>query len=225
MMRTAARRTGYALLERSLRRTFRRVVWCGPFTPPPAHLPVVIYANHHVFQDSYALACLVERVLGRRTLVWMEELERFPFFGLLGARSFPAGDAAVRVRTIRATRSAMMRDPAHMLFYYPEGRLHPAAEGILPFPADRLARLDRVLPTPKLWWPVALSVTGWHDTHPTLCLTGGMPHAKSTGREAETLRELLVALSSGALPQRVLYDGRRGPHERWDFSRAAAILS
>lgn len=224
MMRAAVRRAGYALLERSLRQTFRRIVWCGPWTPPPAGRPVVLYANHHVFHDSYALACLVERILGRRTLVWMEELDRFPFFGALGALPLPSRDAAIRARTIRATSRAFRHDPSSALIYYPEGRLHPADDGLLEFPANRLARLDRVLPA-KLWWPVAVQVTGWHDAAPTLRLAGGTPHAESTGTEAAKLRDLLQGLSAGTAPQRVLYEGRRGPHERWDFSRTAAILS
>jgi len=220
-MRAMARRAGYALLERSLRGSFRRIVWCGALEPPPPGVPLVIYANHQVFHDSYALACLVERALGRRTVVWMEAFEKFPFFGLLGARPFPATDPAARVRTIRATRALMARDPAHALIYYPEGRLHPAEEDLLPFEAGRFARLDRVLPSPKWWWPVALRVTGWHEARPTLRITAGEPHARATGREADTLRGLLARLEAPSAESHILLDGRRGPDERWDFSRAA----
>jgi len=222
-MRTLLRRSGYALVARSLRRTFRRVAWVGPFTPPPPNVPMVLYANHHLFHDSYVLGVLAESMLRRRVLVWMEGLERFPFFGLLGALPMPAHSPATRARTVRETARRMDRDPATCLIYYPEGALHPAEEGIRAFPADRFARLDRVLPATKLWWPVALRVSGHHDASPTVYLTAGEPHPRATGHEADVLRGLLARLATPPAGASALLEGRRGPHERWDFRRAAAL--
>jgi hypothetical protein len=224
MLYAVARRAGYALVERSIRHTFRQVVWVGEFTPPPADRPVVLYANHHVFQDSFVLGWLLERVLGRRTFVWMAEYHRFPFFGLLGAVPMAADDPRARSREVRRTAQRMATDPRVALIYYPEAVLHPAEEGIAPFPPERCTRLDRVLP-PRWWWPVALRVTGHEAAVPTLLLTGGAPHEAATGQEASTLAGLLAVLAvPGDRPRRILLEGRRGPDQRWDFSRVGGIF-
>lgn len=91
-MRSGTRRLAYTLLRRHLRRAFRRIVWVGPWHPPRSDHPVVIYANHHAFYDAQILGYVAERVLGRHAVVWMEELDRFPFLGVLGARPFPVND-------------------------------------------------------------------------------------------------------------------------------------
>ena len=54
-MKQRLRRWGYALLQRNLARTFRRIEWLGRLEAPAPDRPVVLYANHHVFQDSYVL--------------------------------------------------------------------------------------------------------------------------------------------------------------------------
>lgn len=212
------RRTAYALLARSLRRRFRRIVWEGPWSPPPGDRPCVLYANHHAFHDAQILGLLTERVLARHTVVWMEELDRFPFLAVLGALPFPRDDAGRRCRTIRHTIRLMRRRPDTVLIYFPESRLHPVEEGILDFPADRFARLARILGSVS-WWPVVLRVSGWHEAMPTAALGGGTPHERPTGQERETLTALSDALA-GAAPRerRVLFEGRPGPDERWDLT-------
>lgn len=217
-MRRTARRIAYGILGRSLRRAFRQVRWFGPWAPPPTDRPVVAYANHHAFYDGQLLGWLVERVLHRTTVVWMEELDRFPFFSTLGALPFPANDPQRRFSTIRRTARLMQRDPHTMLVYFPEGHLHAAEEGITRFPPDVFHRLARVLGGVS-FWPIAVHVTGWHDARPTAVLSGGEPHGAPTGHERETLQESLQALHGRPLTSgRVLLEGRRGPHERWDFS-------
>ncbi len=215
-----ARRAGYALIARSLRRSFRRIEWVGAFEPPPPGVPVVLYANHHVFHDSYVLGVIAERLLRRRVEVWMADLDRFPFFRVLGALPLPPGDAGRRSATIRGTARRMARDPSTLLIYYPEGRLHTADDGLDDVPADRWRRLDRVLPSPKLWWPVALRAAGFHEARPTLQLAGGTPHPRATGGETAELHRLLAFLGApGDAPRLVLVDGRAGPDERWGLPR------
>lgn len=217
-MNALIRRAGYALVGRSLRRTFRRIAWVGPFAPPPADVPAVLYANHHVFHDSYVLATIVERVLRRRAIIWMEAFDRFPFFGPLGAMPLPANDGGRRLSTIRRTARLMRAQPSSMLIYYPEGQLHDA-QRVAPFPDDRMARLAAVLPPRVLWWPVALRVTGFHDFRPTLTLAAGTPHAAITGHEQATLQRLMATLVfPGNAERRVLLEGQAGPHERWNFA-------
>jgi len=217
------RRAGYALIERALRRTFRRIEWIGPFEPPPGDVPLVIAANHHVFHDSYALGWIVERVLHRRAMVWMAEYDRFPFFGLLGAMPLPPDDAGRRAATVRRTVRIMRRQPASGMIYYPEAQLHPADEGVAPFPPERCARLDRVLP-PHLWWPVALRLSGHHRSKPTLQLTAAPAAPAAPPDMAGTLAVLLTRLAQSAgAPTRVLLDGRPGPEERWRFGPGAEV--
>ncbi len=217
MVPRAARRAGYALVGRALRGTFRRIAWAAPPPLPPADRPVVLYANHHVFHDAYVLGWLVERALARRTVVWMAELDRFPFFAPLGVMPFPADSARRRAATVRATRALMAREPRTTLVYYPEAELHPADEGLAPFPDERIPRLARVLPE-ALWWPVALRVTGFEAERPTVLLAAGEPHA-ADGQERRRLEALLASLAApGVAPGAVVLEGRAGADERWDFT-------
>lgn len=217
---------GYRLIARSLRRRFGRVLWSSPWPLPPADAPLVLYANHHLFYDSYLLGWFIERVLRRRAVVWMEDLDRFPFFAALGAMPFPRHSARRRAATVRRTARLMAQDPSTVLFYYPEARLHPAAEGLLDFGPDRFARLDRVLPAHKRWWPVALDVTDTHRAYPTVRMIAGDAHDTSTGHERLVLADLLARLE-GVDPRdcTVLLGGARDPDQRWDFGFAARVLA
>lgn len=219
-----ARRVGYRLLERTLRRALRRIVWVGDFSPPPADTPAVLLANHHLFHDALVLGWIIARVLGRRGIVWMEELDRFPFLAPLGPLPFPADDPARRITTIRRSIRAMRGDPRTALLYFPEGELHDADDGVAPFPPDRLMRLAQALPT-AWWWPVALRLGGAHEARPIVWVTGAEPQRDVRGTERETLETLLRRLAApAASPQTVLLEGKPGPHERWDFSALARLF-
>jgi hypothetical protein len=215
---------GYRLVERNLKRQFRRIEWVGTPDPPPRDRPLVIYSNHHLFYDSHALCLFVERVLGRPVAVWMEEYDRFPFFGALGAMPFPPTAPARRATTIRKTLRRMRHDPRLVLIYFPEGRLHAGADGVLPFDPDQFGRFDRIMPL-KLWWPIAVALTGWHEARPIMRLCSGDPHATASGCEQGTLEHLLERLRSTAGESvRLLWGGRRGINERADFSAAGRLL-
>jgi 1-acyl-sn-glycerol-3-phosphate acyltransferase len=219
-----ARRFAYHLLERSLRRAFRQIVWVGELSPLPPDRPVVLLANHHLFHDAQVLGWMITRVLRRHGIVWMEELDRFPFLAPLGPLPFPAANAARRVTTIRRTIREMHRDPSTVLLYFPEGELHDADDGVGPFPASRLTRLQRALPAAS-WWPVALRLGGSHEARPIVWLTGAEPQPRIRGTERETLKALLRQLEAPARKRlTVLLEGEPGPHERWDFSALAGLF-
>ena len=223
-MKTLLRRAGYRLVERNLKKQFRRIEWVGSLNAPPPDRPLVIYSNHHLFYDSHVLCLLAERILGRPSAVWMEEFDRFPFFGVLGAMPFPLDTPARRATTIRKTVRCMRRDPRLVLIYFPEGQLHEGADGVLPFDADQFSRFDRVMPA-KYWWPGAVALAGWHEASPTMRLCSGDPHLNTTGREHVTLERLLERLrSTVGEPVQVLWDGRPGIHERTDFSAAGSLF-
>lgn len=215
-----------ALMVRDLRRAFRRVCWVGPPPALPPGVPVVLYANHHAFFDGYLMWLLAHRLLKRAPLTWMEQWDRFPFFAAVGALPFPPDEPARRTATLRKTIAQFRARPDSVLVYFPEGRLHAPDEGLLPFPPERFARLDRLFPE-KCWWPVALHVTWWGEPTPTALLTGGAPHARAHGREHEALAEALARLRtvSPHPTPRVLLEGQTGRHENWDFSFARSFFS
>ncbi len=212
------RRAAYGVLHRTVRRMFRRVEWIGRWNPPPTGRPTVIYSNHHAFYDGLILGLFCERVLHRPPVVWVEDLDRFPFFSLLGALRFPSDDPAGRTATIRRTVRLMRRQPSTVMVYFPEGHLHAVEEGIAAFPAGLFHRLARLFDT-ATWWPIALHVTGWHHAWPTALLCGGSIHEHPTGHERETLERLLQQLHDHSqAPRKLLFEGRASPHERWDMS-------
>ena len=239
MMRSAlqngAARLSARLIDGSLRSDLRRVVWVGrpPREAIPPGAPVVLYANHHYFHDSYLLWHLAARVLDRRFRVWMEAWERAPLFGPIGAMPFPADDARARFTTVRATAREMASDPSTALVFYPEARMSPSDAGLQPFDADLLPRIARVLPAETRWCPVGVRITWWGEERPTALLTAGDAHAAPDGREAERLGRLLDQLrdvrparEAGAADRMpdgatLLLDGARGDAERWDLSRLA----
>lgn len=180
------------LMRRSLRGAFRRVCWIGPMPQPDPDRPVIVYSNHHNFYDGFLGSILADAVFFREPILWMQEWDRFPLFGAVGAYPFPADDPARRARTLRRSIRRLQR-PGQMLIYYPEGVLHNPDEGIFPFDASVFRRLDRVLP-PHTWWPVACHVTWWNDDRPTALLSAGPSHHVATGDEWDRLERAWTAL-------------------------------
>lgn len=212
-----------ALIRRDLRRGFRRIVWLGSPPALPHGHPAVLVANHQSFYDGHLLWLLVTQALGRPFVVWMEELERFPFFATQGALPFPRDDSARRAATIRRTRRSLQRRPASVLCYFPEGTLHSPDEPLRPFTPERLDRLHRVLGAPH-WWPVAIHVTWWRDSRPTAFLAAGPPRRSPRGSERAELEELRQRLRRVEGERHVLYEGRPGPEERWNLRWMRRLL-
>lgn len=205
------------LMRRSLRTAFRRVCWVGPMPVVPADRPVVAYANHHYFHDGFLAWLVLEEVLHRPGITWMAEWDRFPFFSAAGALPFPPDDAARRGATLRRTVKRLRADPGSAFIYFPEGRLHPPDEDVLPFSAAALTRLGRLLP-PCSWLPLAVHVAWWGDERPTALLSAGAGHDAIDGGEHARLSDALTALRTtrpGA--GQVVLDNRRGLDERWNF--------
>lgn len=225
LMRKAATR----MIVSDLRKAFRRVVWVGDPPVLPPDRPVVLYANHHVYADSYLLFHLITQVLERPFLVWMEAWDKAPMFGPVGALPFPANDARQRVRTIRETARRMEADPRSTLLLYPEGHMGVPEAGLAPFAAD-LPRLSRLLPESASWWPVGVRTSWWGESRPTALLRAGSLHDTPDGTEADRLRAVLRQLET-ARPDdlttghaRVLLDGTPGPDERWNLSSLAPFF-
>ena len=241
LAQTLVRRYAERTLRASLRDSFRRVVWVdasGETTspPPPAAVadpapgrPLVLYANHHVYADSFLLWHLITRVLGRPMLVWMEAWEQAPLFGPVGALPFPKDDGRERARTMRETARRMERDPRTALYIYPEGAMGVPEAGLRPFRAD-LPRLARVLPDEAAWWPVGIGTSWWGESRPTALLAGGAAHDAPDGGERDRLQATLDALRDArpgdleAGRARVLLEGKQGADERWDLSRTAPFF-
>lgn len=206
------------LMRGALRGAFRRVEWAGPPPVLPEDAPVVIYANHHSFYDGYLFHVVLAEVLGRTGTIWMHDWDHYPFFAAAGAQPFPPDDPARRAATLRRTIRRMRRTPDLALILFPEGRLHPPDDGVLPFDDALVARLGRLLPA-AAWCPVAVHVTWRGEARPTAILTAGTPHAEPDGGERARLETLLEALRCGApLRARTLLEGRTGAPERFRFT-------
>ena len=214
----------------SLRAAFRRAVWAAPALADPAPgRPLVVYANHHVYHDSFLLWHLLTRGLGRPMVVWMERWEQAPLFGPIGALPFPDGDARARAATIRETVRRMTVDPRTALYVYPEGTMHPPEDGLLPFKAD-LPRLARLLPSTAAFVPLGIRSSWWGESRPTAILGAGDAHGPPDGTEHARLAAVLARLdtlrpadvaSGDAIP---VFDGLSGPDERWDLSPVAPLF-
>jgi 1-acyl-sn-glycerol-3-phosphate acyltransferase len=206
------------MMLQSLRGAFRRVCWVGDLPDLPADRPVVVYANHHSFYDGYLLWLLATRTLLRTPTTWMAEWDRFPVFSAVGAQPFPPDAPQRRTATMRRTARLFARQARTLLIYFPEGRLHPPEDGILPFPAEALLRMNRLFPT-AFWLPVAIHVTWEGASRPTALLQGGPAHPAADGHEADRLHGCWQALrTSPPRCTRLLLDGRPSPDERWSFA-------
>lgn len=210
---------------RALRKAFRGVYWSGSASDFPAMQPVVFFANHHSFFDGHLLWLLVHRTLGRSATIWMQELDRFPFFASGGVLPFPSADARGRAATIYRTRQRFDHDPEHALIFFPEGRLHPREEGILDLDEQRLARMAHILPR-ALWCPAAIHIS-WRDSdRPDAFLATGKPAPHPRGVVADQMRALLADLTVRSLsPMPCILRGRPGLNERWDFSYLSRYVS
>mgnify|MGYP003145714575 CR=1 FL=1 len=215
--------------ERSIRgelAALRRVVGVGAQDPAPGR-PLVLYANHHVYPDSFLLWHLTTQVWRRPMVVWMEAWDRAPLFGPVGALPFPEDDAPRRMRTIRETARRMAADPQTALYLYPEGHMRVPEDGLGPFAAD-LPRLARVLPEAALFAPVGISTSWWGESRPTAVLAVGdarRPDGDEPARLAATLDRATAARPADlGAHARVLLDGRPGADERWDLSRLAPLF-
>ena len=223
-----ARRLVERLIQRDLHRRFRRVVWLSE-TPTLPEGPLVVYANHHSFYDGYLLWLLVRHRLGRPLVIWMEEWDRAPLFGPIGALPFPAEDARQRTTTIRETARRLAADPRTVLLLFPEGDLRPPDQGLGSFRAD-LDRLARVLPETVCWQPLAMHLTWWGDDRPTALLTTPPAHDMPDGQEIERLRSGLQSLqrTDPEVVQKdyahLLLDGQPSVHERWDLRVLAPLF-
>lgn len=223
-----AARVARGLIERDLTQAFRSVIWVGERPTLPPDRPVVAYANHHAYYDSFLVQRLAHRTLGRSFIVWMEKWDDVPLFGPVGALPFPPEDGKRRARTVRETARRLDASPG-LLLLYPEGVMGPPDAGLAPFRAD-LPRLARVLPADALWWPLAIRVTDWGQSRPVALMAGGIPHEEPDGSERQRLEAVLDRLSE-ARPEHlasgeahVLLDGRAGPDERWNLSWLAPLF-
>lgn len=211
------RRAVYAMIARDVRRTFARVDLVGPVPRVDPARSVVLYANHHSFHDGYLAWLLVERILERRILTWMAEWDRFPFFAAAGALPFPPDDARRRAATLRAT-VRRLRTPDFGFLYFPEGRMHPAPEGLAPFDDALTARLGRLL-SDAVWMPLALTFAFDRAPRPDARLALGSPHAGGAADLRDQLASALETARDYAQPVRPLLEAPPPPQDRWTFGR------
>jgi len=192
------------MLEGSVRSGFHTVWWRPPERPLPR--PCVLVANHHGWFDGHLMFLAVRR-LNLPTVLWVERLDEFPFFGSIGALPFPKSDAARRAATIRRTLRWMRAGGSLALF--PEGVLHrpPSLE-----PIERsIALIRRVAPEAPLI-PVAIRYEMSVHQRPEAWVAFGEPSGGESIGAA--LLELLGSLAPDG-PFEVLARGKPDDDERW----------
>ena len=216
------RRIVEMMLRWSLRRSFRRVRWVGPWPPPLPDGPVIAYTNHHHFYDGHLAWLVCTDRLNRPSTLWMQDWDAFPFFAPVGVQPFPPDDPARRAATMRRTARWFRERPATVLVYFPGGTLRPPEQGITFSGADT-QRLARLFPD-AIWWPLAIHVTWRGASAPTALLSGGRPH-QADGSEPERLRAVWQTLRT-SVPDtpRTLLEGRRSASEIWNFSFLAPFF-
>jgi hypothetical protein len=162
---------------------------------------------------------LATRDLFRRPfIVWMEELDRYPFFSAQGVLPFPPDDARRRAMTIRRSREALSAPPYPILTYFPGGRLSSPESGLPPDDPRTFERLGRIMP-PATWLPIAIHVTWWGESLPTALLGAGESHEKPTGNEMQRLEAALKSIRApDPTVSRMLLEGKDGPNERRNLS-------
>lgn len=207
-----ARRSVELVMRRSLARAFRYVGWVGPPPTLDPERPVVFHANHHSFYDGYLLWLVARAWLGRPVALWMEEYDRFPFFGWAGAMPFPADDARRRAATLRATGRFLREVPQGALLLFPEGVLHAPEDGVLSFP-DGVERLAAALP-PAQACPVAIHLTWRGHDRPVALLRAGTVDAAGTVSRAALVDAWDALRAHAGPPDRILLGGRRSVDER-----------
>jgi 1-acyl-sn-glycerol-3-phosphate acyltransferase len=206
------------MIERDVSKAFASVQLVGDVPDLPADQSVVLYANHHSFHDGYLAWLLVERVLGRRIVTWMAEWDRFPFFAAGGALPFPPDDARARAATLRAT-VRRLRTPDFGFLYFPEGRMHPAPEGLDPFDDALTARLGRIL-SDATWVALGIGLAFGDAPKPDARLALGNPHAGGDGDLRAHLEAALARCADYSLPTQTLLGGAPPPQKKWSFAFA-----
>ncbi len=214
---TASRLTRWAverIIRHGLRTSFHNIWLVGEAVLPPTDRPLVLYPNHHTYMDGHLAWLVAKRVLNRPAVTWMQEWDRYPFFRSAGALPFPINHPARRARTIRTTRSLMHAEPSTVLVLFPEGRLHPAEEGILHFPPlDRIANI-----LDAAWCPLAIHVSWREADRPDAFLKLGRWHEHITGNERATLAALVEsARRESTSASTRLFTGRRAIDKRVDL--------
>jgi 1-acyl-sn-glycerol-3-phosphate acyltransferase len=117
------------LFRRWMRRRVRAVRITGlPASLPPAR-PLLLAANHVSWWDGFVLR-EVQRALRPGaplyTLMSSAELERLPFFRLLGVVGIDGGSPGTLASALRFLRERLRERPDSVIVLFPQGRIWPS---------------------------------------------------------------------------------------------------
>lgn len=193
------------MIRRTLRARFRAIYWNAAPAPRPGS---VLISNHHSWHDGYLMYVLTKR-WGLRPLLWAEEFDAFPLFGLLGAMRFPKGNASRRAATIRSTVRALAEGRTLVLF--PEGVLHRPPE-LAPF-GRALEWLESKCPGSEIV-PIAIRIDASVHERPEAVLFVSSERPRASDAKPALERALAEAASMGCCSH-VLFEGTKDVDERW----------
>ena len=208
------------LLRRSLKKNFERIYWVGTLQDlPSSSQSLVVYSNHNSYYDGYLAWWFFKHYLKRPYRVWMEELDRFPQFTLLGALPFPKNDPKRRISTIRKSAHLINTNPGQVIHFMPEGELQNPENGIGEFKTD-LVRFDKILGN-KEWLPFVIYISWNGGPKPVAYIGAGAAHTEAHGDENVKLKTSLNNLIRASQSEsECIFEGAIPTQDKWDFSFA-----
>jgi len=205
------------LITRSLTKNFEQVIWLGSPLEIADDQSLVVYSNHNSYYDGYLAWWFFSQYLDRPYKVWMEDFDRFPQFGPLGALPFPKDNPKTRMSTIKKSAKLLESQKGQVVHFMPEGKLTRPEKGVGPFQAD-LGRFDKVLCN-KLWLPFVIHISWNGGPNPIAYMACGDVHDLATGNEMEKLKTLLQESKESLDGESFqLLKGKIPTQDRWDFS-------
>jgi 1-acyl-sn-glycerol-3-phosphate acyltransferase len=198
-------------IERLTARSFRSLRLIGEPYPASPRLPVLLVGNHSTWWDGFFVYLLNLRLFRRTLFVMMleEQLQRFPFFGLVGAFGIRRGHPRSVVESL-AYSASLLSDPAAMLCMFPQGELTPDGKRPLGFQRG-IERIVRMHGGPVTLLPVAMRCEFLGEKLPEVFFlldrgrevtAGDFPGVKQLERDQEALMDRLdAAIISGETGQ------------------------
>jgi 1-acyl-sn-glycerol-3-phosphate acyltransferase len=140
----------------------------------PAGRPLLLVANHTSWWDGFLVRDVhlaLRRTAPMYTVMNRAELERLPFFRLLGAVPLEVGSSSSLLRLLRCLRTAVRARPYSSVVYFPQGRIWPAWKRPLGF-LGGVELVTRAL-APCCILPIGIHIESLNHARPTAFVSVG----------------------------------------------------
>jgi hypothetical protein len=172
-----------------------------PLPTVPADRPLILVANHVSWWDGFLLRDLhltLRPGAPMYTVMSSDELQRRPFFRLLGCVPLEPGSPSSLLALVRGLRHAVQARPDASVLYFPQGRIWPSSRRPLGFRRGIEVVMRALAPCTVL--PVALHVEPLNRAAPTSFLLPASPlECSDAASPGATVLEAAVAARLDAL--------------------------